>query len=415
MRLILPAIAGVVLGMMITGNVEMPASVSDAPVSSGSIREAALPEDPAIIRIAALAGRTNEVRKKIGDLLAAGAKDDEIAEWLALILFSDPAWLDTFILTVPEDRRIALTRLTIMKVGKLQADAAWELIRSSPYARSAARSAVEVEKRKGLDILGYCMASPLAAETMLDPSLGFTEEEINGNLRWTRGKENARRILDEWMRGRWKGEPPGFVSSAWAHFWSSDKQALQEIGKTLPEELRVFTERFNALNEQEQRVRESRAIPGVEDLSKLGHRELMQTFEDQWISGTRIPMETLTQLPAELRKAGIENYFKQDDSFHPDMAQKCVDQMDQLDLTPSEKQSLLKGAATSVWVNQGDYQTALDWAARIPDASGRAEFEQKILTELAQQDPDAALEYIATLPDGDLRRKIKHIATEALP
>ena len=141
----------------------------------------------------------------------------------------------------------------------------------------------------------------------------------------------------------------------------------------------------------------------------------MQTFEDQWISGTRIPMETLTQLPAELRKAGIENYFKQDDSFHPDMAQKCVDQMDQLDLTPSEKQSLLKGAATSVWANQGDYQTALDWAARIPDASGRAEFEQKILTELAQQDPDAALEYIATLPDGDLRRKIKHIATEALP
>lgn len=415
MRLGLPAIAGIVLGMVLTGKVENPERSQEAPRPPDANREAGLPDDPAIVRIAALAGRTTEARKKLQDLLAAGAKDEEIAGWLALVLFSDPAWLDTFILTVPEDRRIALTRLTIMKVGKLQADAAWELFRSSPYARLAARSDVEIEHRKGLDILGYCMASPLVAETILDPAFGFTVEEINENLRWTYGKENARRILDEWMRGRWKGEPPGFVRSAWSNFWRNDKETLQEIGKTLPEELRVFTEHFNALNEQEQRISKTQGIPTVEDLSKLGQRELMQAFEDQWISGTRIPLETLTRLPAELRKAGIENYFKQDDTFHPDMARQCVDQLERLDLTPSEKQSLLKGAATASWQNQGDYQTALGWAARIPDAKGRVEFEQKILTELAQQDPDAALEYIATLPVSELRDKIEHIATEALP
>lgn len=415
MRLGLPAIAGVVAGMALTEMEKDPAHGRDAPLPPSSIREAGLPDDPAIVRIAALAGRTTEARKKLRDLLAAEAKDDEIAEWLALVLFSDPAWLDTFILTVPEDRRIALTRLTLMKVGKLQADAAWELIRSSPYARLAARSDVEVEKRKGLDILGYCRTSALTAETILDPALGFTEKEIHQTLRFASGAENARRILDEWMHGRWKGEPPEFVRGAWAHFWHNNKEALLEISKTLPEELRGFTGHFNALNEQEQRTRKTQAIPGVEDLSKLGQRELMQAFEDQWTSGRRIPLETLTQLPPELRKAGLENYFKQDDTFHPDMARQCVEQLDQLDLTPSEKQSLLKGAATASWQNQGDYQTALEWAARMPDTQGRAKFEEELLTELARQDPHAALEYTATLPAGELREKIEHIATEALP
>ncbi len=63
-----------------------------------------------MVRIAALAGRKTEAIAKIQDLLASGASNEAIAEWLALVLFTDPAWLDTFILTVPEERRIPLTR-----------------------------------------------------------------------------------------------------------------------------------------------------------------------------------------------------------------------------------------------------------------------------------------------------------------
>lgn len=415
MRIILPAIAGVVLGMMVTGNVEAPASVSDAPVAPASIREAALPEDPAIIRIAALAGRTKEVRKKIGDLLAAGAKDDEIAEWLALILFSDPGSLDEFILTVPEGRRIALVRTALLKVSRMQADAVWEAIRSSPFALQAVRSDLEVEKRKGVDILGYARTSPLTAETILNPSYGFTEQEIAATLRFVRGGENSRRILEEWKKGRWKGEPPGFVRDAWAHFWFNDKDALQEIGKSLPEEYRTFTDRFNALNEQDQHTSNNQTIATAEELSKLGEKELMSVLNDQFCSGRVIPLETFIQLPPVLRKAGLENHFRQDDTFHPDMARNCVEQLDRLDLTNSEKQALLEGAASAVWENQGDYLTALQWSARMPDANGREKFETNLLTEYARADPDGALDFIATLPAGKLRETIERIATEALP
>lgn len=415
MRIVLPAIAGVVLGMMVTGNVEMPANLSDAPVSSGSIREAALPDDPAVIRIAALAGRTKEARKKIGDLIAAGAKDDEIAEWLSLILFSDPGSLDEFILTVPEDRRIGLVRMALLKVSRMQADAVWEAIRSSPFALQAARSDLEIDHRKGVDILGYARTSPLTAETILDPSFGFTEQEIAATLRFAHGAENARRILEEWKNGRWKGEPPGFVRGAWAHFWFNDKGALQDIGKSLPEEYRAFTDRFNALNEQDQHNSKNHTIPTAEELSKLGEKELMSVFNDQFCSGSVIPLETFIQLPPALRKAGFENYFRQDDTFHPDMARNCVEQLDQLDLTNPEKQTLLEGAATAVWENQGDYQTALQWSARMPDAAGREKIENNILTEFARADPHGALEFIATLPAGKLRETIERIATEALP
>lgn len=415
LNLILPACGGILLGVILTREVERSDSATGKSGARSLVKEAPLPDDPAIIRIAALAGRTKVARKKIGDLIAAGAKDDEIAEWLSLILFSDPGSLDKFILTVPEGRRIGLVRMALLKVSRMQADAAWEAIRSSPFALQAARSDLEVEKRKGVDILGYCLRSPFAAETVLDPSFGFTEQEIAATLRFTSGVENARRILEEWKNGRWKGEPPGFVRDAWAHFWFNDKDALQEIGKSLPEEYHAFTDRFNALNEQDQHTSKNHTIPSAEDLSKLGKGELMQAFQDQWVSGNRIPLETLTQLPAELRKAGIENYFKQDDTFHPDMARNCVEQLDRLNLTNPEKQTLLEGTAAAVWENQGDYQTALQWAARMPDAAGREKFETNILTEFARADPHGALEFIATLPAGKLRETIERIATEALP
>lgn len=417
MRLGLPAVAGAVLGISLTGKVEKPVGRRDTPHPPAATKEAKLPDDPDIVRIAALAGRSTEARAKIQELLAAGAKDEEIAPWLALVLFSNPGWLDSFILTVPEDRRIALTRLTILKLGDLQADAAWELFRSSPYARQAARSDVEIERRKGLDILGYCMGSPLAAETILDPAFGLTDKEINEHLRWTYGNENAECIMDAWIHGRWKDSPPGFVRDAWSGFRKLHKDDLPEIEKNLPAEIRTSIGEFNSYFEQRKQINSVAVgqLPTSEELAKFSEAGLNAAFNFQRESGTHIPLETLVRLPAQLRKPALEHYFEQYDSFHPEMIRESVEEAGKLDLTPPETRVLLEKAALLIWQDQGDYQTALDWATRIPDAKGRAESVEKILTELAQQDPQSALDYIANLPAGELRDKIEHIATEAQP
>lgn len=414
-RVGLPAIAGVVIGMIFTQRPEPAVAVKTMSVTSARKQEARLPDDVAIFRVAALAGRTTEARAKLRDLMAADAKDEEIVEWLSLVLFTDPAWLDSFILTVPEDRRIALARLVIFKVGALHADAAWELMRQSPYARLAARSGVKVEDREGIEILGYCMDSPLAADTILNPEFDFSDKEITRVLRFISGEENHRRIIEEWKSGRWKGEPPAFVRGAWGYFWHKDKDASREIDQSLPAELRGYAEQFGALYDQSKSVPGAGGIPGVEELSALGVGELSEVFEMQRTSGTHIPLETFVQLPPKLREACIREYFSQSDFFHPEMARECVAQLDRFDLTVAEKQSLLEGAATMSWEELGDYETSLEWASRMPDPKGRAEFEEKFLTELAKAEPGSALEYTAKLPAGELRQKIERIATEALP
>jgi hypothetical protein len=413
----LPAAAGIAIGLMLTRTSGNSVSSKISPPSATSKTEAKLPDDQATIKIATIAGRGTEARKKLQELLAAEAKNEEIADWLALVLFSTPSWLDQFILTVPEDRRVALVRLTIFKLGALSPDAAWELIRSSPYAREAARSDLEIEHRKGLSILGYCGGSSLVADTLLVRSLGFSEEDIARELRFPRGEENARRILDEWKTGRWKGEPPVFVRNAWLALRRTDKEGLQEMENSFPPEFRKDLDQFKALHEQQELA--SKAPAGTtqeaEELAKLGPGEMDEVVDNQWRSGTTIPLTTLTQLPPALRKIGIESYFRHNSDFQPEIAQQCVDQLESLDLTSQEKQTLLKGAAELIWGSQGDFQSALDWAGRISDANERAKFEEKLLTELAQEDPESGLDYAETLPAGALREKIIRIATESQP
>lgn len=402
---------------MLTRTSENSVSSEISPPSAVSKTEAKLPDDLAVLKIATIAGRGTEARKKLQELLATEAKNEEIADWLALVLFSAPSWLDQFILTVPEDRRIALARLTIFKLGALSPDAAWELIRGSPYAREAARSDLEIEHRKGIEILGYCSASPLVAETLLDPSFGFSEKDIARELRFPRGVENARRILDEWKTGRWKGEPPVFVRNAWLSLRNTDNEGLQEMENSFPPGFRNNLDQFEMLHEQQQLADKSSAgtSPKVEDLAKLEPGEFTEYLRNPWKSGTIVSLKTLTELPPELRKIGIERYFQHILDFQPDVARQCVDQLELLDLTSQEKQSLLKEAAEVVWGGQGDFQSALDWAGRIPDANERAKFEEKLLTELAQEDPESGLDYAETLPAGALREKIIRIATDSRP
>jgi hypothetical protein len=278
-RVGLSVVGGLVAGTIFTQKPGPPPRVKAGAVSPARQQEVTLPDDPAIIRLAAWAGRNTEARTKAGELLASGAKDGEIAEWLALVLVSDPAWLDRFILSVPEDRRIALARLAIMKVGELQTDAAWELMRQSEYARLAARSDVEVDHRKGIYILSGCMDSPLAADTILDPTLGFSDKDTTRVLRFISGEDNHRRILDEWMLGRWKGEPPEYVRDAWSYFKNRDKDVFREIDQALPAELRGYADQINALNAMDEPKDDDTGtggIPGVEELSSIGPGELAE-------------------------------------------------------------------------------------------------------------------------------------------
>lgn len=415
----LPAIAGIGLGISLTRPPEKstPPEASQPP-HPDSKTETRLPDDdPAVLKIATIAGRGTEARKKLQELLAADAKDEEIAGWLALVLFSDPSWLDSFILTVPEDRRIGLARLTLLKVGKLQDDAVWELIRASPYARQAALSDVEIEHRKGLDILGYCRGSPLAAETLLDPSFGFSDKEIHQSLRFCYGHENAQAIVEAWVRGRWKDDPPQFVRGSWLDYRSTHQNDLAEITKTFPAEIRSATAEFDTYWEQNKQIQSTPVgkTPTLEELAALNQQGLNDAFDFQRESGSHIPLATLVQLPAELRKSALENYFSQSDTFHPDMIRNSISEADQINLTPGEKGALLQSGALLIWTNEGDYETALDWAGRIPDITAREKCEEQLLTKLANTDPDPALNYISRLQPGGLRDKIEKIATEAQP
>ena len=252
-RVAAPALAGIAVGLLFSGNGQR-SSVADEPTTATYRGIVRLPDDPEIVRIAVLAGRTREARARVADLLAANATDEEIADWLALILFSDPAWLDSFILTVPEDRRIALARLTIMKVGDLHSDAAWRLIRHSPFALLAARSEAEVHGRKGIDILSDSRRSQILAETVLDRALGLSDEEIAKTLSWAGAAENSKRILEEWKSGRWAGQPPPFVSNAWYTLRQDDPDSLQKLETGLSEEHRDSVDHLKAFISEDGRA-----------------------------------------------------------------------------------------------------------------------------------------------------------------
>ncbi len=88
----LPAAAGIAAGIWLTPAESFPPSTVAVPFPSAGEAASPLPDDPEILKLAAMAGRTREARAKIDDLLAAGAKDEEIAAWLAPILLADPAW-----------------------------------------------------------------------------------------------------------------------------------------------------------------------------------------------------------------------------------------------------------------------------------------------------------------------------------
>lgn len=413
---LLPGIAGLGAGLMLVS----PGAKTDATVklekSSGPADRVDLTDDPSLIRLAALAGRTGEARQKIEALLAEGASDEAIAEWLAPILIADPAWLESFILTVDEARRIDLVRATFWKIGEISPDAAWELVRSSPFAAMAARTTGSDTEREGLEVLISCQDSPLAAEVLFDPANGFSAQEIAKFFRFgTRNPANSQRILKEWFGGLWEDDAPQCARHAWLSLRWDDEPALRELEKTLPPGLREQAQRFETLARLTSTPGMITTEPGTEELGLLGPGELAEFAESRTESGRPLSLETLAKLPPGLRGETFQTYFAYLYPYNEDVARHSLEVLDQLDLTPDEKQTLLDGAVAQVWRFEGDAKGALELIGRMPDREEAERNKAEVLEEFAKFDPQGALEYADSMPPGELRERIEKLAAEGAP
>lgn len=415
LRWLLPIVGGVGIACL----VDLPGGAAASAVGSHQVtkQEAnVLPDDPDVIKLAALAGRTSEARSKIAALLESGAKDEEIAPWLVSVLIADPGWLEKFIVTVPEQRRIDLLRTTMAQMAGLNRDSIWELVRVSPSAALAARSTGSDKRYKGLEILLQAKDSPLAAEVLFDPASGFTDEMIAGYFKWGAGEiGNSRRIIEEWIGGRWEGVPPDCVRYAWLSSERGDKAALDEIGKSLPESLKSAVEGFETFRKL-QRVKGSiETDPAPEDLKLLAAGEVESLVEDRAMAAKPLPLELLAEVAPENRKAALETYFNWIYPFNVDLAHQSIARLKESNLTESEKDGLYQSASYEEWNSLGDLGKALEFASMISDEKKRNESRTEILEEFAKTDPEGALQHAQGMPEGELRARIEKIATESLP
>ncbi|WP_367873946.1 hypothetical protein [Luteolibacter sp. Populi] len=415
-RYLLPLLAGIG-GGLVAGRSQPGTSppADDFPAKPPSA-EVALSEDVEIIKLAALAGRTAEARAKLAELVKAGAADEEIATWLAPVLFADPEWLDAFIQTLPEERRMGLVKLCFGKLRDLNPDSVWELLRHSTFAVTVARWRAPGAPGGSLSLPGALEDSPLAAEVLFDPAFGFTLEEATRFFRTsTRSTANAKRILDEWLGGRWQGEAPGCVRAAWLSLRKRNVEALEDYKAKMPDSLRAQADDYESYAQYNSEAGKLFQDPSPEMLSRLNGRELREVVDYRGISGMPLSLELLSKLPMEKREAVWDSFFEWHYPFHSELAAQEIEKLDQLGLADAEKSVLLKNAAYREWWSQGDAKRVYELASRIPDAAVRAKSMGELMTLHAQADPDGAMEFAGSLPEGEVRQMIEKNASAAMP
>jgi hypothetical protein len=415
MRWVLPAAAGIACASLLVP-IGTPASPATNAMPGTKEDTTPLPDDPAMIQLATLAGRTTEARSKIAELIAAGAKDDEIATWLAPLLVADPAWLEKFILTVPEARRIDLVRETFKKMAEVHVDSVWELIRVSPAAALAARSAGSDPRYTGLDGIGISRFSSLAADVLFDPAHGFELNEVTRFFRhgaYTR--ENSKRILEEWLAGRWEGATPDCVKPAWYNLRKNDPAAFQVIEEKLSPEMRARTAEFKASSSLFDFDAPPRTDYRAEELEGVGADGLATLVEKQAMSSAPIPLDTLAQLPEKVRGEALANYFDWLYPFETEMAREALGKLDTLGFTKDEKQALLDSALAGEWSTGGDFEWSMKIVRLMPEGESRTKAERELLEDYARDDPAGTLEFTGSMPEGELRTRIEKLATDNQP
>lgn len=416
LRWVLPAAAGIACGSLLSPKGEHPVR-EDLPAAAAPADEVtALPDDPAMIQLAALAGRTTEALTRAKELVSTGASDADISEWLAPVLVSDPKCLEAFITGVPEERRINLVRAVLKKMGELHPDAVWEVIRVSPTAVAAAKAQGTDPLWEGIRSLYPAAESRLAVEILLDPAYGFPEEQVSGYLRATLANpDNARDLLERWIKGGWEPQRPDLLRDAYYVLHGRDHDALEALRTELDPGKSTAFGKYEAsikLNNFEQAPRTDYT---VEELSTLGPTEIRGLAEEHAMSGAHLPLETIARLTPELREAALDSYFQWYYPFQADDARKVLADLGSLGFTEEEKQSLLENAFSSEWYEAGNFEQSLEVISMMKAGEGREKAERELLEDYANHDPAAALEFAKTMPEGGLRTKIEKLATDNLP
>ncbi len=409
--LILPALAGGAAGWWL-GRPAPTAADAASEQRRAAVRETLepLPDDPGVVRLAALAGRTKEAREELARRVAAGAKDEEIANLLATVLLADPAWLETFIVTVPEERRLALVRTTFGALAKLRPDSVWDLLLASPFAVHAVKPHPG-DRDPTLQIPFPCLGSARSADLLFDPVLGFTPEQIARRLSGWRGVELSRRVMEEWQAGLWGDETPQCIKNAWWSLRLHDPEELERVIAALPEALRKTTEDFDLLAA----AGEAGEPPPVELLTNISPQEIESLAEDRAMAGEPLPLATLAQLSPEAREAVLPNYWSWFYPFDSDDATRELENLDRLGFTPAERGLLLEEAAREEWWHHGDYDRARELAERIPDAKARGEFTDWLDKNYAELDPHGAMARADGMPPGPERERLLKLAEENMP
>lgn len=417
LRYILPALAGVAAGnLLVPGAPSNEDKASASKASARGDREAALPplaDDFHAINLAALGGRTTEAKRKVTELLAEGADatDQDIITWLTPILLSDPGWMEHFISILPEGLRPLLVRDAMKELADHHLDAPWEVLKHSPSLMAMTRPPAG-----GLgQFLGFgAYQSPQAAAFLLDPANGYTAQEIRQGLQSAlHNQANARTMLEAWKSGHLPaGLEKDILPLAWRSLSFQDPDTAAALMKNLPPEQEAWLAARQQDRENSARFREQLNHPEstrLEDLPEDRIAPYLSALEER---GGRVALEQLGRLPENLRKQAAEDYLRYTYPYHSEGVMADLRTLPTLGFSEKEQLQILERGIDGEWSDSGNFANAIELAGLIPDAGKREEKRRALLEDLAKYDPEAALEYAATLPDGEDRSRLEQQARE---
>jgi hypothetical protein len=415
LRYIFPALAGAAVGSLLVP--KSPSSEDRAAASKASARgdrEAALPplaDDFHTIKLAALGGRTAEAKRKVAELLEMGATDQDIVTWLTPILLSDPGWMEHFVSMVPEGLRPLLVQETMKELSDHHLDAPWEVLKHSPTLSAYCSSPAG-----GISLFLSFSAyqSPQAAAFLLDHANGYASREIRQGLQSAlHNPTNARTMLEAWKSGQLPaGLEKDILPLAWRSLSFQDPDTTAALMRDLTPEQKAWLAARQQDKEASARFREQLNHPEstrLEELSDLQISPYLSALEE---SGGRVALEQLGRLPENLRKQAAEDYLRYTYPYHSEGVMEDLRTLPSLGFSEKEQLQILERGIDGEWSDSGNFANAIELAGMIPDAGKREEKRRALLEDLAKYDPEAALEYAATLPDGEDRSRLEQQARE---
>lgn len=418
-RLIVPAAAGMIAGVFVIPKQEPSRGGEGFPSPDArSQREVLrpLPDDPAVLKMAAYGGRTKEAREALAKALAAGAPVAELADWLAPVLAVDPGWCDAFLKTVPEVMRAELMARTLTLMGEGPcAEAGWEVVRQSPEALKL--MVAGMQKKGGIHSFPLPGIEGAACEAVLfDPASGFTSWNLATICQEGRP---ARRLLEEWRAGRLEARKAmNVLWYAWSNLRDQDPAGLERLMKDAPEEIGRALAGFEVEARLGKKVNDAWAELRPGDLGAIQRPGgVMEVLFARTDSGQPVPLEFLEELPSsESSRRTRSGYLSRLLPEHVEMVGRYLEGLDASNLTSADKDSLFEAAGRSLYDQTGDIGKALDWIARMPSAEKNWRVIDSVLVRYINDYPEQAREVILShVPEGERRETLMGIVEACLP